>query len=143
MLLNLVTQILTFLFLAAFIGVLAWTRSGKQPTNAPRDPFPAAKRVWKVTFVALWAVGMAAMLAFTYLWYDYQDHKPRVPQAHIGRTHAKYMRGVTVYLTTAEEQRIDAVEDVSFGCVICGFVLGGIMQSEQWRIDKRRYERPT
>lgn len=140
---NTVSQILAILLPVIFIGVLAWNLRRNPPTNTLRGPFPAAKKVWKIAAGALWAMGMISILAFTYLWYDYQDYKPRVQEPTVGRVYRKSLRGVTVYLTEAEEDRLNVAEAVSFACILGCFVVFGIMQREQRRVDEKRYERPS
>jgi len=125
------------------IGLMAWhMRHNPSPHSTRRDPFPAARRVWKVAAVAIWGVGMLAMTTYTYLWYDYQQNKPRIAQASIGRVYPEYMRAATVYLTHAEKARLDLSGNVSFVCVVAWFIVFAVMQRQQQGVDKQRYMRP-
>jgi hypothetical protein len=107
----------------------AWSLSGGQESV-------------EIAVGVLWAIGMVALLASTYIWYDYQNHAPRVPLADVGRIYRQSLRAVTVYLTKSEQNRLQIVESISFACIIGCFLVAGIMQWEQWRVDQKHYERP-
>ena len=85
---------------------------------------------------------MLAINTYAYIWYDDQQNKPRNAQPSIGRVYPEYMRGVTVYLTHAEKARLDFSSSVSFVCILGCFIVFGIMQRQQQRIDDQRYARP-
>ena len=126
-----------------FIGLIAWyRRRNSRPHSTPADPFPAARRVWKAAAISIWALGMLAISMYTYLWYDYQLNKPRIAQPSIGRVYPEYLRGVTVYLSDAEKTRLDLCLNISFVCVLAGFIVFGVMQRQQQRLDEQRYVRP-
>jgi hypothetical protein len=52
------------------------------------------------------------------------------------------MRGVTVYLTHSEKARLDFSSAVSFACVVASFIVFGVMQWQQRRVEDQRYSRP-
>jgi len=136
--------VLQIAIIAVLIGLMAW-HIRRNPSAYPtrRDPFHAARRAWKLLAVAIWGFGMLAMTTYTYLWYDYQQNKPRSAQPSTGSIYPQYMRGVTVYLTRGEKSRLDFSSNVGFGCVVGLFIVFGVMQRQQQRVDEQRYSRPT
>src|SRR5438876_11026356 len=116
------------LLFAILIWLIRSSLHGRLSSVRHSDPFPSAKRSWKVALRLSWIVGMLAMGRLTYVWYDYQQNKPTVPQPEAGRVYAERMRGATVYLTQREKARLEECFYGSFGSVLAGFLIFGILQ---------------
>jgi len=92
-----------------------------------------------VPAVVIW--GLGTTLTCTYLWYDYQQNKPRIGQPAVGRVYPEYMRGVTVYLTQAEQTLLNACFAASLTFALAGFLIFGVIQRQQERVNEQRYTR--
>jgi hypothetical protein len=128
---------------AILIALMGWHIRRNPPRSlASRDPLPSAGRLWKWAWYSIWGLGMLAISTYAYIWYDYQQNKPRSAEPSIGRVYPEYMRGVTVYLTHSEKARLDFSSAVSFACVVASFIVFGVMQWQQRRVEDQRYSRP-
>jgi TRAP-type uncharacterized transport system fused permease subunit len=132
-----VTLVLPFVIL---IGLLAWHLRRNPLPHSISEPWSrTGQRGWRVAAVVLWSLGMVTILMYAYLWSDYQQTKPRIALPTIGRVYPEYVRGATVYLTQAEQTRLNVCSAASFIFILAALVVSFVVDRQQ---DDGRYTRP-
>ena len=74
-----------------------------------------------VAFVLI-LCAVAGVLLSSFLWYHYRETLPRSPQPMSGRVYSMDLRGVTVYATRAERNRLHMTVNISFVLMALGIV---------------------
>jgi hypothetical protein len=67
-------------------------------------------RLKKTVVIGIWSVGMASLLYSGYLYLEYGDRMPSIPQPTTGRITPFNFKGRTVYVTKTEESRYTAAQ---------------------------------
>jgi hypothetical protein len=112
------------LIVGPIVGLLVCLVSHGAP-----DPFPGAKRRWRILNIGSWAVGLTGMMAVVALLEGY--YHPIKADLETNRIYDYNLHGKTIYLTKEEDSALHFFEMISLTGVLGGFVSFYFMQKQQ------------
>jgi len=82
----------------------------------------------------LCVAALAAWLFHLYIFFQYDDTRPRVPDKSIGRVYPQNNHGHVVYLTKEEDHRLTKLTITAFGLFCFGALVGHLFVEEMsWK----------